>query len=177
MAAIRRWGVATILALACAGLVAACGSSRGSGGPSNGAGSGAGLRFAACMRSHGVPHFPDPGPSGGFPRGGGGPQPPAARAATKTCMPILRGGETAPAPTSSEWAAKLRLARCMRGHGVPNFPDPVTRAQVPHNANVLIMGGSLMFPVGPRLNVDSPAFRQAMTACGEGPPGGQPKGG
>ena len=57
-------GLSLLVALAavsCVLAVAACGSS---GSPSSAAGTGSGdtlaLQFADCMRSHGVPNFPDP---------------------------------------------------------------------------------------------------------------------
>lgn len=50
-------------AVSCALAVAACGSS----GKSSSAGASGGplLKLAECMRSHGVPNFPDPGANGG----------------------------------------------------------------------------------------------------------------
>jgi hypothetical protein len=56
----------------------------------------AALQFARCMRSHGVPGFPDPQFQGGgvtesF-RAGSGPDPnsPAFKTAQQTCQPIIR---------------------------------------------------------------------------------------
>jgi hypothetical protein len=59
----------------------------------------AGLLFSRCMRSHGVPDFPDPSGSGGgigLAFGGGGidPAAPLFRVAQRTCISFLtrRGG-------------------------------------------------------------------------------------
>lgn len=44
----------------------------------------------------------------------------------------------------------LKLARCMRAHGVPNFPDPTP-------------GGGLVLPNG--IDPSAPAFQSAQRAC------------
>jgi hypothetical protein len=52
----------------------------------------AGLLFSRCMRSHGVPNFPDPSSGGGIRFGGGASFDPAAplfRSAQRTCISIL----------------------------------------------------------------------------------------
>ena len=78
-------GTVTLTALGCAVALAACGSSghAGSGPRAN-----AGLKFAACMRSHGVPNFPDPSGGGGIqiPVGSGiNPRSPAFQSAQRSC--------------------------------------------------------------------------------------------
>jgi hypothetical protein len=80
-----------LAAVSCVLAVAACGSS---GSPSSAAGTGSGdtlaLEFADCMRSHGVPNFPDPT----FPSTGGmfisagpvlNPQSPAVKQVLAAC--------------------------------------------------------------------------------------------
>jgi hypothetical protein len=56
-----RWlaGVATIALLA-AGLLAGCGGSSGEDADASGGTGDRAVRFAECMREHGVPDFPDP---------------------------------------------------------------------------------------------------------------------
>jgi hypothetical protein len=88
-------------------------------------------RFAACMRSHGVPGFPDPsaGPNGGFggfqvngnALGATQSQMQAARNACKSLAPYQGGGKPL---TPAQQQAFLNWAACIRAHGVPNFPDP-----------------------------------------------------
>jgi hypothetical protein len=100
----------------------ACGSSAK---PSNAAASGGSpLKVAQCIRSHGVPDFPDPSPGGtSVIPSWINPQAPAFLSAQKACAKFLgRGGPWA--ADASEKVALLNLARCMRSHGVPNFPDP-----------------------------------------------------
>jgi hypothetical protein len=46
------------------------------------------------------------------------------------------------------------LSRCMRAHGVPNYPDPVSP-----------VGGGIERRGAPGLSRDSPAVRQAATVC------------
>ena len=164
-----------VLAVACACVIGACGSGGGSAGTAIRTGSPADVAFADCMRGHGVPDFPDPLPGGGFPRGGGE-QTPTSRSAIKACASILRAGQGTAGPTAGDRAALLRFARCMRASGVPNFPDPLTRSQVPPNTNVLLEG-SMMFPLGSTIDPGSPAFQRANGACSQQIPGGPPKGG
>jgi hypothetical protein len=48
----------------------------------------------------------------------------------------------------------LKLAECMRSHGVPNYSDPTFPP-----------GGGISRTVVPGLNVQSPAVRRAAAAC------------
>lgn len=119
-----------------------------------------GLRFAACMRSHGVTGFPDPN-AGHFMQfdlpAGVSPQSPAFRAAERTCqhlIPAPSGGGGG--PSASQKAAALAFARCMRTHGVPNYPDPTYH------------GGRPIVEPLPGLDMQSPAFLSAAKACGSG---------
>ena len=72
-----------LAAVSCLISVTACGAS----GPSSSAGTGSGdalaLKFAQCMRSHGVPNFPDPGQPVGGPGSEVNPQAPAVQAASE----------------------------------------------------------------------------------------------
>jgi hypothetical protein len=145
-------GALALPLVAAALLLAACG------GGSNGTASGdsaseqAGLKFARCMREHGV-NMPDPGANGEIrlmaKRGD------AAKvdAAQKACGHFLRAlARTAsPADTQRIQDAALKYARCMRSHGV-DFPDPKF-----HGAGVQFGG--------PGLNPYSPQFQQADKAC------------
>jgi hypothetical protein len=136
----------TIIAAALALLASACGggSQAGSGGSPTAAGSPnspPAVAYSACMRSHGVPNYPDPGSSGLLPKGDAqqfGVSAPQYQAAQQACQPVLPTGgsiqqqdhlcmqnsDCPPALVQQMMAADLKLARCMRAHGVPNFPDP-----------------------------------------------------
>ncbi len=104
----------------------------------------AALAYVDCMRSHGVPNFPDPSASGqvnvDFAYGGKDGSPASAGidrmspqyiSADQTCRHLLPGGVPTPAQNQQALAKELKFAQCMRSHGVPNFPDP-TNAGVVH---------------------------------------------
>lgn len=149
--------------LACAAGVlalAACGSTiAGSGTAAIVASSrtGQALAFSQCMRSHGLPNFPDPsngaillGPSAHI-----NPQSPSFQSAQHACqklIPGFKGGGPIPAAVRERL---LAMARCMRSHGVPNFPDPTFSG-----GGVAV--GAKNLGIDPR----SPAFQQAARACG-----------
>jgi hypothetical protein len=89
------------------------------------------LAYSRCMRSHGVPSFPDPGGKGGIPK----PQVVAAaqsnphkfNAADGSCHHLAPAGLAAPETAQqqrAQLADELSFAKCMRSHGVTNFPDP-----------------------------------------------------
>ena len=160
------------LALVCAAGVTGCGTA----GHPNQPGGQADVQFADCMRAHGVSNFPDPLPTGGFPRGAAGPPTPASTTALRACMPVLHAGEgSRHAPSAGRLAAALRYARCIRAHGVPRFPDPVT-SPASHDVNVIDDAG-ILFPVGTEVDPGSPAFQRADATCGGRPRGGHPQGG
>lgn len=87
------------------------------------------LAYARCMRSHGVPNFPDPNSSGSIDKAkvsslSASPQ---FRVAEGTCRQLLPNTST-PTATRAEVQAALngmvRFAACMRSHGVQSWPDP-----------------------------------------------------
>ena len=90
--------------------------------------------YAECMRSHGVPNFPDPNSQGGFDISsqvangvvqGVDQNSPQFVSADKTCQKLLTGGgQVTPAQQRQQMSQLLRLAECVRSHGLPNFPDP-----------------------------------------------------
>jgi hypothetical protein len=152
-------GVAILATAACGSSPSGQGTAAGqsSPGPSSPAtpGQASALDFAKCMRSHGVPNFPDPDSNGGFSgtsqQGGGSggfdPNSPAFQSAQQTCRKLLPGGGQQQQGNQSDTA--LRFARCMRSHGITKFPDPV--------------GGGIKLP--PDVDASSPQFRTAQKAC------------
>ena len=127
---------AAAVIIAAAGLVllaAACSSgspsAAGSGGSSSAGGSQTSqlLAFAGCMRSNGVPNFPDPHSSDKFPSWQQlGVSRSQYQAAMNACKQLLPNGGNAPnlAEVQQERTALLPFARCMRFRGVSNWPDP-----------------------------------------------------
>src|SRR5215469_9241605 len=134
-ARLRRAGLLAA-ALACLALVAtACSSSASSGtgaGPASGGGSArhSELAFSRCMRAHGISDFPDPTSQGGIALNGGpgsdlNPSSPLFKAANSACKPLLPPQKAlSPAQQAAARAQALRYARCMRAHGISDFPDP-----------------------------------------------------
>jgi hypothetical protein len=130
---------AMIATAALALLAAACShspSSAGPGGSPNAGGSAnstSAVAFSHCMRSHGVPNFPDPNSSGVLPKSqmaqlmAGSPMFPAAHRACEHLLP--NGGQPTQAQVQQAWNDMRNFARCMRSHGVPNWPDPAPTSQ------------------------------------------------
>jgi hypothetical protein len=138
------------------------------------------LAFSKCMRANGVSDFPDPAPGGGpgFNIPAGIDQyAPAFHAAQETCQKLIVGGDTPGngAPPSEETLTKLRtIAKCMRRHGISRFPDPrPTRPVNPKLGKYTVItdfdGAFLLFPAA--VNMEAPAYKQALTACGAPPLG------
>jgi hypothetical protein len=139
---------AAVIATAALALLAACGggpSSAGSGGSPNAGGSAtspSAVAYSACMRSHGVPNYPDPSSSGSLPKGNAqafGASSAQFQAARTTCQHLLPNSDTAftasltqcletgdcpQAVVQQALTEGRKFAQCMRNHGVPNWPDP-----------------------------------------------------
>jgi hypothetical protein len=128
------------------------------------------LAFSQCMRSHGVPNFPDPNSQGALLiQGGPGssldPNSPAFQSAQKACQ------SKQPKPTSAQQTQALqnalKQAQCMRKHGIKDFPDPQSSGG---KISLQIQGGA-----GSDLNPNDPLFQAAQKACMPNAP--LPKGG
>jgi len=117
--------------------------------------------YSRCMRSHDISDFPDPtpnpgGPGGSFSWSGHGenddldPNNPRYQAANKACQQLLPDGGQLPAPSGQLLAEEVRLAACMRDHGVLSFPDP-------DNANgAFDLGG---------IDRSTPKYQAAFASC------------
>jgi hypothetical protein len=123
------------------------------------------LKFAKCMRDHGI-DMPDPtrdvgggiqqrigGPGG---KNSGGPDDdPRMKVADKACAKYreLGGGQAPdPAQMAKQRDAFVAYARCMRGKGI-TMPDPQ------------VSGNGIKMTIGKGVRPDSPAFKAADTAC------------
>jgi hypothetical protein len=168
MLAKMRRGQLLLAALTCSISIAACGSASKASGGGGRPGRNAFLAVSTCMRSHGVPNFPDPGAGGGIqitPGSGLNPRTPAFQAAQKTCFKLLPGGGP-PKPSAAREQTMVKLAQCMRQRGLTGFPDPtIFSGGGPPSGDSIVVGG-YEFKLGPGLDPQSPAFQQAMTACG-----------
>jgi hypothetical protein len=174
MAKLKGGGVIALVAVACATAIAACGSSAHSAGAASSGSSvrSAELRVSECMRSHGVPNFPDPSSGGGgFNLNGTGisPKSPALRSAQQTCFRLLRGGSPfSQQKTAQAMAQALRVSECMRRHGVSGFPDPTEKPPAPNPAQYSAVedNDGAVLAVPSTIDTSSPAFKQAGSACG-----------
>jgi hypothetical protein len=120
------------------------------------------LKFVHCMQKHGVDVHLDSGGRGITVTGKPGSSP-RLDEAQKACQKLLPGGgpkSMSPAAQAKAMKQMVELAKCMRKHGVPNFPDPTP-------------GGGLMLKKGSGLDPSSPQFQAAAKACGSAGPGGK----
>jgi hypothetical protein len=124
------------------------------------------LALAQCMRGHGQPDFPDPDPSEGFnasvlsivndSQG---------RAAYGACRHLLAGGGPSVTQLQQDLQQELqreqkqlpvllKFSQCMRGHGLPGYPDPTLTSQgITENLK------------GAGIDVASTQFQAAVSAC------------
>jgi hypothetical protein len=126
------------------------------------------LRFANCMRSNGVPDYPDP-------TSNGRPQPThrtnpgsttfltAFNACRKDAPAGVGGGP--PPPTASQLRFALAFAQCIREHGFAQFPDPLATAPDPDQTE-FTLGQGMYFLINGTYQVQSPTFRRAAKTCG-----------
>ena len=123
------------------------------------------LQFAQCMRSHGVPAFPDPSASGGtlnaVSAAGINTQAPSYQTALQGCEKYSPAGHLSPAQSAVDKAKGLQFSQCMRAHGVFNFPDPITG---PDGAQAINLGPEHIDP-------NSPTIQAAGKACQKVVPG------
>ena len=82
------------------------------------------VKFAECIRAHGVSDFPDPGAKNQF-EYGVSVSPAVWRQATTACKDLQPPGTLSGKRTPKQQSASLRFAQCIRDHGVKDFPDPV----------------------------------------------------
>ena len=143
--------LATAVLALLAGACGSSGSSTGSHGSPNAGGSTTAaslVRYSACMRSHGVPNYPDPNSSGQLPKPDArhlGVSSSQLRASQQTCQHLLPNSGDAINASSVQQCMEAddcpkslvqqvldeerSFAQCMRSHGVPNWPDPITDSQ------------------------------------------------
>jgi hypothetical protein len=120
--------------------------------------------YSACMRSHGVPKFPDPDSDGRLrlragPGTGIDPQSAQFEAAAEACRELAPPEEApSPAQQAEEREQFLEFSACMRENGLPEFPDP--------DSSGITLGRNS------GLDPDSPQFKRAEQACEDLLPGG-----
>jgi hypothetical protein len=138
------------------------------------------IAFSHCMRTHGVPEFPEPSEGRVLFRSsnrnghvtGINPQSAQFQAASKACAKLSPKGGKPPSPAEQAKLQEkaLQFSQCMRTHGVPSFPDPEFSSS---GGGGIHIGGRKGGPS--RIDPSSPEFRAAQKACQSIMPG--PKGG
>jgi hypothetical protein len=118
------------------------------------------VAFSHCMRSNGVPNFPDPQQFVG-----GNVKltihqvvgdDPKFQAALSDCNHLLpnRGGQQTAQQTRTQLADELSFAKCMRSHGVTRFPDPKPQG-----------GLTVQMVQAQGIDVHSPAVLRVVQTC------------
>jgi hypothetical protein len=145
---------AVAAAMAGLALLAACGASpsTASGGAANAsaaASPASAVAYSQCMRSHGVPAYPDPNSNGDLPKITPGNESQLGvtdsrfSAAGKACQSLWPYQAPTQAQQRQELTNDLKFAQCMRSHGLPDFPDPTTSS-----------GGRVEFVLSSRLGIN-----------------------
>ncbi len=130
------------------------------------------LAYAACMRSHGVANFPDPAGSGGIPKEGviqaeravSNSQVLAAQNACRDLLPAggSLSGQAVQRVDAAQQQDYLKVAACMRSHGISSFPDPT------------FPDGSVNFRLPSSVDPGSSQFTRARQMCQKLIPAGLP---
>ena len=81
------------------------------------------VKFAECIRAHGVSDFPDPNEKNQF-EYGVSVTPAVWDKATTACKDLQPPGTLSGKRTPKQQSASLRFAQCIRDNGVKDFPDP-----------------------------------------------------
>ena len=119
------------------------------------------VAFSRCMRSNGVPNFPDPQ------RFTGGnvkltihqlqsesPHFQAAMSACNHLLPTAAGSQQTEQQLRTQLADELSFARCMRSHGMSRFPDPTAQGEL-----------TVEMVQAQGIDVHSPAVLRVVQAC------------
>jgi hypothetical protein len=145
-------------ALAVPAVLTACGAGPSSSSPDYQSAYSQQLAFSRCVRTHGVPDYPDPLSNGQEAPDAkhiakGNPRFPAAQIA---CSHLLsNGGQPTQAQLEQQRTEFVNFARCMQTHGVPDFPEPITDSHGRPEFNLQAAG----------IDLSSPHIRAAALRC------------
>lgn len=115
------------------------------------------LAFSQCMRAHGISDFPDPSTNGNIAFNATGVSQATYQSAQNACQGLLnKGGSSGSGVSEQQLAKDLKFSKCMRAHGVTNFPDP--NAQGDFSGSGSAQGNNPLNPM-------SPQFQNAQAIC------------
>jgi hypothetical protein len=114
------------------------------------------VRFAECIRAHGVADFPDPNARNEF-EYGVSVTPAVWKRATTACKDLQPPGTLSSKRTHREQSDALKFAQCMRDNGVKDFPDPANGEPLVDTTKIPSLGDR-----SPRTD---PVFAPAMDKC------------
>ena len=120
------------------------------------------LKFAKCMRDHGV-DMPDPDPNGPITiKGSAGPgDQDTMQKAQEACKQYMPNGGNPPKLSPKDVAKLAKYSKCMRDHGI-DMPDPDAQGRVLQTAGPASGGDQAgTFAMGP----DNPQWAKADKAC------------
>ena len=162
MRALRPLAAVALVALISAG----CGSNASSGNATAGSAATSGstkrtardkaVKFAECIRAHGVADFPDPNPKGDF-EYGVSVSPAVWTKAVSACKALQPPGTLSAKRTPEQQSTALEFAQCMRDNGVKDFPDPANGEPLIDTTKIPSLGDR-----SPRTD---PVFAPAMDKC------------
>jgi hypothetical protein len=114
------------------------------------------VKFAECIRAHGVADFPDPNAKGDY-EYGVSVSPEVWKRATTACKDLQPPGTLSGKRTPKEQSGALEFAQCMRDNGVKDFPDPANGEPLVDTTKIPSLGDR-----SPRTD---PVFAPAMDKC------------
>lgn len=115
------------------------------------------INYAQCMRSHGLPGFPDPDNQGYFTITGpevGDINAPRYQQAASACAHLDPSTPLTSAQQREALGQALKQSACMRSRGYPDFPDPIVGRD-----------GSLGFRYPADIDPNSPQFQSVQQTC------------
>ena len=135
------------------------------------------LQFVMCMRQHGIADMPDPIPGDTSGRSAvryaldvmGKGSDTAFQAALDQCQNLLPTVEASKGATSAQQQKFLAFAKCMRDHGVTDFPDelnfdgsgvPIFFTELPKDPKMFRSTDDAM-----AINLSNPTAKAAYDAC------------
>jgi hypothetical protein len=119
-------------------------------------------KWAACVRRHGAPNFPDPPyQNGELNKLGYTKSSPQMIKANKEChaLALAAGAVLSKGELEKYIQQDLKISDCMHVHGFVNFPDPNSQGQMSQSVS------------SAQRMVNSPGYAKAAKVCGA-PPGG-----